>query len=169
MTDTNLPDDQISVEYILVASANLLRNNPNKGHQSPEQRLESIEKKIDFLLRAVARLASPPEIEKKEKPPVKPRTSAERERKIKDAARKYWLGWLNGERVNGKPITRRQVAIENGFENEPNILSKKIAWDLCMKKIADEVNEMLEAHKGFRKIGKGSKKWLIEFIENATR
>lgn len=166
MTDTNLPDDLTTLKYIRKTSAKLLYSSPNKENTNLGQ-------KVDFLLRAVARLASQLEVEEvektKKKPPVKPRTSAERERKIKEVARKYWIGRLNGERIDGKPMTRRLAAEMNGFENEPNILSKKIAWDLCMTKISNKVKETFEEHKGFRKIGEGSKKRLIEFIENATR
>jgi len=53
MTDTNLLDDPVIVESIHKASDELLRRSQNKENQSLEQRLESVERKVDFLLEAV--------------------------------------------------------------------------------------------------------------------
>ena len=53
MTDTNLLDDPIIVESIHKASEELLRRSQNKENQSLEQRIESVERKVDFLLETV--------------------------------------------------------------------------------------------------------------------
>ena len=53
MTDTSLLDDPIIIESIHQASDELLRRSRNKENQSLEQRLESVERKVDFLLEAV--------------------------------------------------------------------------------------------------------------------
>ena len=53
MTDTNLLDDPIIVDSIHKASEELLRRSQNKENQSLEQRIESVERKVDFLLETV--------------------------------------------------------------------------------------------------------------------
>ena len=53
MSDTNLLDDPIIVESIHKASEELLRRSQNKEDQSLEQRIESVERKVDLLLEAV--------------------------------------------------------------------------------------------------------------------
>ena len=53
MSDTSLLDDPIIVESIHKASEELLRRNQNKENQSLEQRIESVERKVDSLLEAV--------------------------------------------------------------------------------------------------------------------
>ena len=53
MTDTSLLDDPIIIESINKAADELLRRSQSRDNQSIEQRLESVEKKVDFLLEAV--------------------------------------------------------------------------------------------------------------------
>ena len=53
MTDTNLLDDPIIVDSIHKASEELLRRSQNRENQSLEQRIESVERKVDFLLETV--------------------------------------------------------------------------------------------------------------------
>ena len=53
MNDTNLLDDPIILQSIQEASDELLRRYQSKENQTIEQRLESVERKIDFLLEAV--------------------------------------------------------------------------------------------------------------------
>ena len=53
MTDTNLLNDPIIVDSIHKASEELLRRSQNKENQSLEQRIESVERKVDFLLETV--------------------------------------------------------------------------------------------------------------------
>ena len=53
MSDTNLLDDPIIIESINKASDELLRRSQRKENQSIEQRLESVEQKVDFLLEAM--------------------------------------------------------------------------------------------------------------------
>ena len=53
MSDTSLLDDPIIVESIHKASEELLRRSQNKENQSLEQRIESVERKVDYLLEAV--------------------------------------------------------------------------------------------------------------------
>ena len=53
MTDTNLLDDPIILQSIHEASDELLRRYQNKENQTIEQRLESVERKVDFLLEAM--------------------------------------------------------------------------------------------------------------------
>ena len=53
MSDTSLLDDPIIVESIHKASEELLRRSQNRENQSLEQRIESVERKVDYLLEAV--------------------------------------------------------------------------------------------------------------------
>ena len=84
-----------------------------------------------------------------------------RKHKIRKAAREFWKG-----KLNGKPITRRQVAEKHGLE--PNALSKKVAQDLCMARIEREVKEALKTFKLISKIDPYVKNRLLRTIEEAT-
>ena len=53
MSDTSLLDDPIIVESIHKAAEELLRRSQNRENQSLEQRIESVERKVDYLLEAV--------------------------------------------------------------------------------------------------------------------
>jgi len=53
MTDTSLLDDPVILESIHKASDELLRRYQNKESLTIEQRLESVEQKVDWLLEAM--------------------------------------------------------------------------------------------------------------------
>jgi len=150
----------------LNASDELSCGNPNKESQSIEQRLEFLEREVSRLSKIVARSSKPPLTEKKEekrwyrstltkKKGEKRRYTSNRTedriRRLKLAAKEYWMS-----RINGNPISKRQAARQNEFvkygdptKGEQNILSKPIA-NPYMKPIEEKYGGILPYFSTFR-------------------
>jgi hypothetical protein len=161
MKNESTADNPISVTSIPSESAKLLRVSISEYSQSLEEKLETAEEKIKFLLRAVSELATQQAAKKKPRKAGKqwksPYRSATRENKIRKAVKKYWKA-----KLMGKKVTRRWAATECDLEE--SALSKKDIKKV-MKVDIPKAIENVKAYKLIRKIDTKSLNTLLAEVD----
>lgn len=93
----------------------------------------------------------------------KRRSRAERVEAIKKTAKEYWI-----KKVNGELVSQEDIAKENGFEKEPNILSKSIA-EPYMTKISQTIDGAVAVHGAIQDWDARTRSSMLTFIYDTLK
>ena len=98
-----------------------------------------------------------------EKPKKKRRSTADRMKAVKQALKLYWTG-----KVNGQMITQEEAAMQAGFVNEQNILSKKIA-EKFMTKLSQMFEGSIAAHGDIQRWDNHTRAAVLTYIHDTLK
>ena len=93
----------------------------------------------------------------------KRRGKAERIKAVKAVAKEYWI-----KKVNGELVLQEDIAKKNGFEKEPNILSKDIA-EPYMTKISQAIDGAVVAHGAIQNWDIRTRSRMLTFIHDTLK